>query len=80
MGGNNIGSHAQEQKVGLKCPQCGAFIETSIFQLLTTNALICPLCHLRLDIDRTKSKPAFDALRKVKAAQDNVESKRKFNR
>ena len=80
MGDNNIGSHAQEQKVGLKCPQCGVFIETGIFQLLTTNALICPSCNLRLNIDRMKSRPAFEALRKVKSAQDNVESKSKFNR
>jgi len=80
MSGNNLGGHAQEQKVGLKCPQCGVFIETSIFQLLTTNALICPSCNLRLNIDRMKSRSAFEALRKVKSAQDNVESKSKFNR
>ena len=75
---NNNNNKAPEQKAGLKCPQCGAFIETSIFQLLTTNALICPSCHLRLNIDRMKSRKAFEALRKVKAAQDNLESKSKF--
>ena len=63
-----------------KCPQCGTFIETSIFQLLTTNALVCPSCHLRLKIDRMKSKPAFDALRKVQWAQKNLEEKSKFRR
>lgn len=80
MNGNNIGASAQEQKVGMKCPQCGAFIETSIFQLLTTNALVCPACHLRLRIDRMKSREAFDALRKVQVAQKNLEQKSKFNR
>lgn len=70
----------QEQKAGLKCPQCGTFIETSIFQLLTTNALICPSCHLRLNIDKIKSRPAFEALRKVKNAQEQLENKCKFNR
>lgn len=80
MDGNDTSRHVREQKTGLKCPRCGNFIETSIFQLLTTTALICPSCHLRLNIDRLKSKRAFDALRKVKAAQDNLESKSKFNR
>ena len=72
---NNVAEHAREQKAGMKCPQCGAFIETSIFELLTSNALQCPSCHLRLNIDRMKSKAAFDALRKVQNAQENLERK-----
>ena len=77
---NNVAEHAREQKAGMKCPQCGAFIETSIFELLTSNALQCPSCHLRLNIkNRTKSKAAFDALRKVQDAQENLERKSKFN-
>lgn len=27
---NNVAEHAREQKAGMKCPQCGTFIETSI--------------------------------------------------
>ena len=69
---NNVAEHAREQKAGMKCPQCGAFIETSIFELLTSNALQCPSCHLRLNIDRMKSKAAFDALRKVQNAQEKL--------
>ena len=76
---NNVAEHAREQKAGMKCPQCGTFIETSIFELLTSNALQCPSCHLRLNIARMKSKPAFDALRKVQNAQENLERKSKFN-
>lgn len=68
------------QQAGMKCPQCGSFIPISIFQLLTTNALVCPSCHLRLVIDRMKSRPAFEALRKVQAAQDNLEKKSHFRR
>ena len=67
------GAFIRTSEAGMKCPKCGAFIRTSIFQLLTTNALVCPSCHLRLNIDRMKSKPAFDALRKVQAAKDNLE-------
>lgn len=70
----------ETRKAGLKCPQCSTFIETSILQLLTTNALICPKCHLRLNIDRMKSKGAFDALRKVQLAQENLERKSRFSR
>lgn len=70
----------EARKAGLKCPQCDTFIETSIFQLLTTNALVCPKCHLRLNIDRMKSKGAFDALRKVQLAQENLDRKSRFSR
>ena len=77
---SNVEEHAREQKAGMKCPQCGTFIETTIFELLTSTALQCPSCHLRLNIDRMKSKPAFDALRKVQFAQDNLEKASKFNR
>lgn len=77
---NTHGQADGQQKAGLKCPQCGTFIETSIFQLLTTNALVCPKCHLRLNIDRMKSRNAFDALRKVQMAKDDLERKSHFNR
>ncbi len=80
MNGADTGTSAMDRKAGMNCPQCGTFIETTIFQLLTTNALVCPSCCLRLNIDRVKSRQAFDALRKVQAAQDNLESRSKFNR
>lgn len=70
----------QQPKAGMKCPQCGAFIETSIFQLLPSTAIVCPNCNLRLVIDRMKSKAAFEAMRKVQAAQDNLEEKSHFRR
>lgn len=75
---NNIPA-SKEQQAGMKCPQCGTFIPTSIFELLTARGLECPSCHLRLLIDRAKSRPAFDALRKVQNAQQNLEQKSKFN-
>ena len=74
-----VEENAREQKSGMKCPQCGKFIETSISELLTSNALECPSCHLRLSIDRMKSKSAFDALRKVEQAQQNLEEKSKYD-
>lgn len=77
---NDKAQTADERKTGLNCPQCGGFIETTIFQLLTSHAIQCPHCHLRLTIDRGKSKQALDALQKVQIAKDNLERKSKFNR
>lgn len=77
---SKIEEHSRQQKTGIKCPQCGTFIETTIFQLITAQALKCPACHLELNIDRMKSKPAFDALRKVQQAQQNLDKKSNFNK
>lgn len=77
---NKAEEHVREQKTGLKCPQCGTFIETTVFQLLTGQGLDCPGCHLKLNIDHMKSQSAIDALRKVQQAQKNLEEKRKFNK
>lgn len=64
-----------QQIPGMKCPQCGEFIPTTIQHIITSSALVCPHCHLRLNIDRTKSGKAIDALRKVQEAQENLERK-----
>lgn len=72
--------NSQPQKAGMKCPQCGTFIEIPVFELLTSSVLVCPLCHLHLNIDRMKSKPAFDALRKVHATQKDIEKKSYCNK
>lgn len=69
----------QNNKPGMSCPQCGAFIEVSVHQLLAGNGLECPACGLHLNLDRTKSQSALDALKKVERAQQNLE-KEKFNR
>ena len=77
---SNVEEKVQFPKAGINCPQCGTFVDTAIFEILTSNAFVCPSCHLRLNIDRMKSKQAFDALRKVQAAQKDIEKKKHFNR
>ena len=72
--------HSHERKVGMNCPQCNSFIETSIYQLLTADSLRCPACQLKLSIDRLKSKTALDALNKVQQAKQALEKKSKFDR
>ncbi len=67
---------ANQQNVpGMKCPVCGRCIPTTIYYIVTNAALTCPHCGLRLNIDRVKSAKAIDALRKVKAAQENLAAK-----
>lgn len=46
---NNVAEHAREQKAGMKCPQCGAFIETSIFELLTIQCLAVSILSLAFE-------------------------------
>lgn len=69
-----------QQKTGLNCPVCGAFIPTTITELITAGSLLCPYCGLRLNIDREASHRALDALRKVNDAQRLVDEKSKFKR
>lgn len=77
---SNVEEHAHEQKAGDEMARNAVHsLETSIFELLTSNTLLCPSCHLRLSTDRMKSKPAFDALRKVQQAQQNLEEKSKHD-
>ena len=55
MNNNNPEQAGGQREAGMKCPKCGAFIRTSIFQLLTTNALVCPSCHPAKDNLEKKS-------------------------
>jgi hypothetical protein len=48
-------------------------------ELLSATFLRCPHCGLRMDIDRQKSKPALEALKKVNNAQREVEKRSHFN-
>lgn len=69
-----------QQVPGMKCPQCGFFIPTTIAELLTASCLRCPHCLLQLNINRQNSAQAMKALAKVDEAQRRVESTSKFYR
>lgn len=68
-----------DREPGLKCPGCGAFIRTSIEELLTVHSLRCSECKLELKLDRWASAKALDALQKVQDAQHEVQKTSKFN-
>ena len=65
----------QQNVPGMNCPMCKGFIPTTIYYIVANTELTCPHCGLKLRIDRVKSAKAIDALRKVKAAQENLAAK-----
>ena len=68
-----------QQTPGLKCPQCGHFITTTISELLSAQALRCPFCGLELTINRNESRQAMELLKEVDAAAKNLEKASKYN-
>lgn len=70
----------QQQTPGLNCPQCGQFIPTTITELLSASALVCPHCRLQLQINRNESKQAMDILKEVDDASKNLEKAINFSR
>ena len=70
----------QQKTPGLNCPKCGAFIPTSISELLSASGLRCPQCHLVLTINRHESKRAMEILMNVDEAQQNLKKATSFQR
>ena len=46
---------------------------------MASSSIFCPSCGLRLDINKSASSKAIEALKKVDAAQKAVESASKFD-
>lgn len=64
-----------EQRIPeIRCPKCGNPIPVSIQQILFSSSLFCPICGLRLNIDKRKSDKALKILAKVDDSQRRVES------
>ena len=62
----------QQKTPGLNCPQCGAFIPTSIPELLYSSGLHC--------INRNESIRAMEILKNVNDAQQNLNKASSFQR
>lgn len=54
-----------DRNPGINCPQCGHKFPVSIEILLTSQAIYCPACNLKLELNREKSKEALEAMEKV---------------
>ena len=70
----------QQNTPGMKCPQCGKIIQTSIAELLSAPSIHCQYCGLELRINREESKKAMDLMRKVQEAEQNLDKASHFNR
>lgn len=73
-------SPQQQKPSGMNCPICGGFIPISIQQILDAGQVVCPHCSLVLNINKSQSRAAIDALKKVNDAAGEVRSKEKFKR
>ena len=61
---SNIFNQGQKAN-GFGCPVCHKFIPTSVVELVTSPAVTCPSCGLKLTIDRNESRRAMEILEKV---------------
>lgn len=73
-------NNPQQKTPGLNCPKCGAFIPTTIGELLSATGLRCTHCGLVLTINRNESKRAMEILKNVDAAQQNLKKASSFQR
>lgn len=64
----------------MDCPVCHCFIPISPEMLLTQQAIECPHCRLRLEIDSRQSQAAREALMKVEVARQRVEAASRFRK
>lgn len=55
----------QHQMPGIPCPKCQNQIPVSIYQILYDRSVFCPVCGLRLFIDKKKSNNALKILGKI---------------
>ena len=65
----NYKDNKQQRIPGLACPNCNNLIPITIHQLLEAKSIFCPICGLRLSMDKKSSDKAKDVLRKIEEAQ-----------
>ena len=65
---------------GIPCPNCRNLIPISIQQIINASVVFCPICGLKLDIDKRKSDKALKLLAKVDEAQKRIEDASRFNK
>ena len=64
----------KQQTPGLACPNCKNLIPITIHQLLEVKSIFCPICGLRLSLDKKSSDKAKDVLRKIEEAQKKYDA------
>lgn len=71
----NTTTQQQQRVSGMPCPSCSCFIPITMYQILSSSAIFCPSCGLKLEINKSASSKAIEALQKVDKAQKEAESK-----
>lgn len=71
---NIITPQADNHRPGVKCPECGFFMEFSIVSLLQNTDHVCLGCGLVLSINRSASRESMEALQQLQVAIDNLKS------
>lgn len=74
------GQQAAQRISGMNCPVCRMFVPISISQLLYDGGIMCPHCGLMMTINKSQSKQALDALKKVEGATKKVRETESFKR
>ena len=70
----NYKDNKQQRIPGLPCPNCKNLIPITIHQLLEAKSIFCPICGLRLSMDKKPSDKAKDVLRKIEEAQKKYDA------
>lgn len=65
---------------GMDCPVCRKFIPISIPQLLYDGGIMCPHCGLMMTINKSLSRKALEALKKVEDATKKLRETESFKR
>ena len=71
----NCKDNKQQQIPGLTCPNCKNLIPITMHQLLEAKSIFCPICGLRLSMDKKPLDKAKDILRKIEEAQKKYDNK-----
>lgn len=74
------GQQAGQRVSGMNCPVCQMFVPISISQLLYDGGIMCPHCGLMMTINKSQSRRALDALKKVEDATKKVRETESFKR
>lgn len=66
----------EPRKPGIKCPECGEFIPTTLNTILNQAKITClnPSCQITLYIDTEKSEEGLQVARKYYSSISKVES------
>lgn len=65
----------KQRMPGMPCPNCKNLIPITMHQLLEAKSIFCPICGLKLSMDKKPSDKAKDVLRKIEEVQKKLENK-----